>query len=110
MIKQLRWNKDIAKDIIISIEATQLMLGFERSIMEDVVTPVKYMEGTWELLNREILRRLKALINIEHIWHPKKQRINDISIMEKVISIQGLTSSQLEITNICQIYMRVIMI
>ena len=41
MIKQLRWNKDIAKEISISIEAMQLMSGIERPIMEDVGTPVK---------------------------------------------------------------------
>ena len=63
MIKQLRWNKDIAKDIRISIEATQLMSGIERPIMEDVETLVKYLEGTWLLTIRERLRCLKALIN-----------------------------------------------
>ena len=51
----------------------QLMSGIERAIMEDVGTLVKYMEGTWILIVRERLRQLKALINIEHIWNPKKQ-------------------------------------
>ena len=87
MIKQLWWNKDISKDTRISIAATQLMSGIERPIMEDVGTPVKYMVGTWVLIVRERLRWLKALINKEHIWHPKKQCINNISIMEKVISL-----------------------
>ena len=41
MIKQLRWNKDIAKDIRISIEATQLMSGFEQPLLENVETPVR---------------------------------------------------------------------
>ena len=110
MIKQLQWNKNIAKDMRISIEATQLMSGIERPIMENVGIMVKYMEGTWVFKVRERLRWLKASINVEHIWYQKKQLINGISIMEKVMSIQGITLSQLEITNICRIYLRVIMI
>ena len=84
MIKQLRWNKDIAKDIRVSIEIIQLMSGLEEPIMEYVEPPIKYIEKTWILTVRERLRRLKAYIQIENIWYPKKQRENDISIMEKI--------------------------
>ena len=52
IIKQLRWNKDIANDIRVSIEATQLMAGIEHPIMEHVETPVRYIEGTWILTLR----------------------------------------------------------
>ena len=83
MIKQLRWNKDIAKDIRVSIKIMQLMSGLEYPLMEYVETPIKYVEKTWILIVRECLRRLKASIQIENIWFPKKQRENDISIMEK---------------------------
>ena len=72
MIKQLRWNKDIAKDIRVSIEITQLMTGLEYPLMEHVKTPVKYVEGTWILIVRERLRQLKASIHIENIWFPRK--------------------------------------
>ena len=44
MIKQLQWNKDIAKDIRISIETIQLMSGLEEPIMEYVDPPIKYIE------------------------------------------------------------------
>ena len=33
MIKQLRWNKDIAKDIRVIIEITQLITGLEYPLM-----------------------------------------------------------------------------
>ena len=109
-IKQLLWNKEISKDIRISIETTQLMSGIEQPIMENVETPVSYMDETWILTVRERLRRLNALIIIENIWYPKKQQMNDTSIMEKLMSIHGITISQLETTNICRIYLRIIMI
>ena len=110
MIKQLRWNKDIAKDIRVSIEIMQLMSGLEYPLMEHVEKPVKYVEKIWILIVRERLRRLKASIHIENIWFPKKQRDNDISIMEKVISIKGITKSQMGVTNMCRVYLRIIVI
>ena len=56
MIKPLRWNKDIAKDIRVGIEITQLMTGLEYPLMDYVETPVKYVEGTWILIVRDRLR------------------------------------------------------
>ena len=78
--------------------------------MEHVETPVKYVEKTWILTVRERLRRLKASIQIENIWFSKKQRENDISIMEKVVLIKGITKSQMEVINMCRVYLRIIMI
>ena len=56
MIKQLRWSNDIAKDIRVSIEITQLMTGLEYPLMEHVETTVKCVEKTWILIVRECLR------------------------------------------------------
>ena len=84
MMKQLRWNKEIATEIRINIEMTQLMSGRERTIMEDVAPPIKYIPDTWITTVRERLKKMKAEMSIENIWHPMKQRKNDISIMEKI--------------------------
>ena len=56
------------------------------------------------------MRRLKASIQIENIWYLKKQRENDIRIMEKNMSLKGITNSQMEVINMCQVYLRIIMI
>ena len=101
MIKQLQWNKDIAKDIRVSIEIIKLMSGLEEPIMEYVEPPIKYIEKTWILTVKESLRRLKASIQRENIWYPKKKRENDIIIMERITSLTGIANSQLEITNMC---------
>ena len=47
---------------------------------------------------------------IENIWRPEKQRVNDISIMEALTKIPGVTRIQLETANLCRVYMRVIMV
>ena len=74
MLKQLRWNKEIATEIRINIEMTQLMSGRERPIMEDVATSIKYIPDTWITTARKRLQKMKVEMSIENIWHPMKQR------------------------------------
>ena len=52
--------------------------------MEDVATSIKYIPDTWITTVRERLQKKKAEMSIENIWHPMKQRNNDVSIMEKI--------------------------
>ena len=39
-----------------------------------------------------------------------KQRKNDVSIMEKISECKGITKTNMEVANMCQVYLRVIMI
>ena len=86
------------------------MSGQEHSIMEDVATSIKYIPDTWITMVREILQKMKAKMSIENIWHPMKQRKNDVSIMEKISDCKGIAKTNMEVTNMCRVYLRVIMI
>ena len=110
MIKQTRWDKDMAKDPRVDIEMTQLMLGLEKKIMELVGKPLLYMDDTWTLKVIQRLNKIKATVCIKDIWHPEKQRKNDESIMEKISAIPGVITNQVEMANLCQVYLRILMV
>ena len=69
--------------------------------MEDVATPIKYIPDTWIKTVRERLQKMKAEISIENIWHPMKQRKNDVIIMEKISDCKGITKTNMEVANMC---------
>ena len=89
---------------------TQLMAGIEALLMEDPRKPIDYLEESWILTVRKRLKTLDAKIWIEDIWRPVKQRENDVGIMSAVLSIPGINEAQLRAVNMCQIYLRVIMV
>ena len=95
LIKQLQWDKDMAKELRVNIEMTQLMAGVETPIMEDPRTAIDYLEESWVLTVRKRLEMLDAKVWIEDIWSPAKQREGDIGIMKAVGGIPGITDTQL---------------
>ena len=62
LIKQLRWDKDMAKELRVNIKLTQLMSGFEALLMEDPSRPIDYLEESWVLTVRKRLKTLDAKI------------------------------------------------
>ena len=59
---------------------------------------------------RQRLNKLRATIWIEEIWHPEKKRHNDESIMDKIAAIPGVSTIQVEMANLCQFYIKLIMV
>ena len=110
LIKQMRWDKDMAHELQVNIEMTQLMSGIETPIMEDTIKPIDYLEESWVLTVRKRLKVLDAKLWIEDIWRPTKQREGDVGIMDAVLGIPGINEAQLRAVNMCQIYLRVIMV
>ena len=110
LIKQVRWDKDMANELRANIEMMQLMSGIEKPIMEDPSKPIDYLEESWVLTVRKRLKVLDAKIWIEDIWRPTKQREGDVGIMDAVLGITGINEAQLRAVNMCQIYLRVIMV
>ena len=89
---------------------TQLMSGIEALIMEDPSKPIDYLEESWVITVRKRLKALDAKIWIEDTWKPVKQRENDVGIMDAVLGIPGINETQLRAVNMCQIYLREIMV
>ena len=110
LIKQLRWDKEMEKELRVNIEMTQLMAGVVTPIMEDPRTSIDYLEESWVLTVRKRLRMLDAKVWIKYIWSPTKQREGDIGIMEAVGCIPGINEAQLRAVNMCRIYLKVIMV
>ena len=83
----------------------QLILGLEKPVIEDAGKTLLYMADTWKHKVRQRLNKLKPMVWTEEIWHPEKQRQNDKSIMDKIAAIFGVSKNQVEIANLCQVYL-----
>ena len=55
LIKQVRWDKDMAKELRVNIEMTQLMAGLKEPIMKKTEKPIDYLEESWVLTVRKRL-------------------------------------------------------
>ena len=55
LIKQIIWDKDMAKELRVNIEMTHLMSGVETPIMEKTEKPIDYLEESWVLTVRKRL-------------------------------------------------------
>ena len=110
LVKQLRWNKDMAKDILIILSTTQLVAGLCRPILEDTDSALPHVPCGWIMAIRARLRNIDAKIWIEEAWYPRCQREHDEPIMKAFLQIKKATPTQLKAANQCRIYAKVITI
>ena len=68
----------MSEDLRVNIEMTQLISGLERTVMEKVDVPVKYMSDTWMLTVRERMKEIKAEIWIEDICDKKQRKMTKV--------------------------------
>ena len=81
LLKQMRWNGDMATAIRVNLEMTHLMAGVEAPILEQIDQSIEYLPESWVLTIQKRLKEIKAKVWIENIWRPEKQRVHDYRIM-----------------------------
>ena len=108
LIKQLRWGKALANDILVVLSSIQLMSGLTTPILEDPSPKIEYIKTGWIGHIRQRLATLKGEIWIEDQWTPLLQREQDASIMHTFLTIPGITRKKLERANYWRIYLRII--
>ena len=87
VIRQLRWNKTVANDILVTLDNIQLNTGFVTPIMEDIRPRMDYVDQGLLASLQGRMREIKATMWIEKAWAPKLQRENDGEIMERFAAI-----------------------
>jgi hypothetical protein len=110
VMRQLQLGQELATDLRIVISQAQLESGLTSFILDDIKHNLTYLEEGFIAHLRERLRELDGGIHVEGAWIPHLQRINDVSIMEKLLELNEVTKRELEHANQCRKYLRVITI
>jgi len=110
MIEQLRWDKTLANDILVTLDHVQLLSGFTTPVMQNTANRIDYIGTSYLVEMRHRLLEIEGTIWIEHAWTPPLQRQRDKSIMERFTAIPRITTGQLKQANTVRLYLRVISI
>ena len=108
LVRTLRWDKTVAKDIIATLNACQLASGFETPLLEGTNIPITFLGKGWILNLRHMLDYYDMQIWVEDIWRFQKQRLGDRSIMETFASDPFIKQMDLVlVSELCK-WMRVV--
>ena len=107
LLKQLRWDKVVANDFLVTLDATQLCSGLSDPILEAVAITIDYLEPSYIIDLRRRLAEMGASIWIEDAWVPCLQREGDSSLMDCFSQIRGITRAKLRRANAVRLYIRV---
>lgn len=110
MLRNLRWDETMSKDILVTLSAIQLYSGLCKPILEDVTTALDYIPQGWIARICHRLNAMNATMWVEHQWCPKLQRVEDQPIMVAIARVPGITKKMQEKCNYCKLFARVITI
>ena len=108
LLKQLRWNKTVANDFLVTLSAIQFTSGLCEPILMETSTDLSYMPQGWILHLRSRFNEWGGQLWIEHQWTHKPQRQHDSSLMKMFSKLPGITKRKLEQCNMCRLYSKVI--
>ena len=107
LLKQLRWDRNVANDFLVTLDSVQLCSGFSSPILEHVAPALLYLEPSYIVDLRRRLAERGASLWIESAWTPHLQREDDSSLMDQFSMIPGITRAKLRRANAVRIFLRV---
>ena len=107
VIQTLRWDKITAKDILTAFNAYQICSGFVSHVLICTELIIDYVGNGFINHLRSRLRDLKGKLHVEKAWRPKKQRVDNESIMELICDSQ-VTKVERRRASDCIKYVKVI--
>jgi hypothetical protein len=110
LLKQLRWDKSVANDLLVTLDNLQLISGLLDPILEFTSIPLHYIEDGFLQSVRQRLQEMDAGLWVEKAWTPSLQRVGDESLMARFITLPRVTRSQLRQANMVRLYLRIITI
>ncbi len=108
VLKQLRQDKTLANNILVTLDHIQLLTRFTTPVMQNITSTINYIGTSYLVEMRRRLSDIEGTIWIEHAWVPSLQRQRDESIMEQFTTIPGITKGQLKQANTVRLYLRAI--
>ena len=110
VIKQLRWDRTVANDFLVTLDSVQLCSGFVTPLLQNTTRRLDYLDHSYIIHLRRRLALVDGSLWIEKAWIPSIQRDGDESIMERFSSLRGITRAKLRQANAVRLYLRVITI
>ena len=108
LIKQLRWDRIVANDFLVTLDSIQLCSGFVTPVLQNATRRLDYLDSSYIIHLRGRLAHLDGSLWIENAWTPSLQREGDESIMERFSSLSGITKTKLRQANAVRIYLRIV--
>ena len=110
LVRAIRWDSIVAKDIITTLNACQLASGLESPLLEFPDIPIKFLPPGWIPHLRDMLSYFHIRIWVELAWTPKKQRQCDSAIMQTFATCPDLSLKELILANEFRMWLGIIMI
>jgi hypothetical protein len=110
ILKQLRWNKTVANDTLVTLDHIQLTLGFVAPILQSTTKPIGYIDNSFLLSVRARLAEIKGSLWIEKAWMPSLQQEGNKSLIERFTQIPRITTGILKKVITVRIYLCIITI
>jgi hypothetical protein len=98
MLSNINTSSMLGKMFIINLNWLQLLCGTSTPILEDDNT-FEYIDNNWFLQLQTFLHEIKGKIKIINSWTPKKKRINDYLLMDRVCKLNISTASVKKFNN-----------
>jgi ribonuclease HI len=108
LMKQLRCNKTVANNFLVTLNNIQLVSGLTTPIFDQSEVHLTYMDKGWITELHSRMQEIEATMWIEDAWSPKLQRENDTAIMAAFSAVPWATKLQLKRANTVRMYMKVI--
>jgi hypothetical protein len=83
VIKHLRWGKTVANDLRVTLDNLQLVAGLTEPVLEDTEIGIRYVDRGFISCLQDRLGEIDGSLWVEDAWTPKKQRVDDESLMER---------------------------
>jgi hypothetical protein len=93
LIKQLRWDKVVANDFLVTLDIIQLCSGLTSPILASPTIRLDYLDQSYIMHLRSRLAAMDCSLWIERAWTPVCQRVGDKSLMGKFITIPKIANS-----------------
>ena len=73
ILNQLRWDKTLANDILVTPDHVQLLTGVTTPVMQNTTSTIDYIGTSYLVEMRRRLSDIEDTIWIEHAWAPSLQ-------------------------------------
>ena len=110
LIKQLRWDKTVANNFLVTLDLVQMCSGFTEPILESTEGHISYLQQSYIIELRHRLHDMNARLWIEKKWTPSLQRENDASLMQVFLTCPEISRAMLKRANAVRIFLRVVTI
>lgn len=106
-IKHWRTKTIISQTLKVAMSWAQWQSGHHTSILEDVQTPLQYLECRWIKSLRDFLNTINAKLYVDIPLVAPPERVGDLHIMSYAISSGIFNAQDLAILNYCRLYLHV---